>query len=94
MRGPYCGANKRGKSHWEGDATVNRAVTAGAETDARHCPRSATAGDQVSGGARDWNGARRDATRKNATRSKWEVGRGANSAGNCGACGRKELATR
>jgi hypothetical protein len=49
---------------------------------------------QASGGARDWNGARRGAIKTTAAELKCSTDRATNGTGSCGAGGRNEIAVR
>jgi len=74
-------------------AAFNLAGIAGAATARGGAARSAM-NRQASGGARDWNGARRGAMKKPAAQSNCSIVRQTSGTRSCGAAGVKELATR
>jgi hypothetical protein len=61
---------------------------------AQQCRRSATTENQASGGARDWNGARRVEKKVAAAQFECSTWRTANGTGSCGACGSNDVALR
>jgi len=66
-----------------------------ANAGARQCQRAATTEGQTSGGARDWNGARRGAIKTTAAELKCSIDRATtNGTGSSGAGGKNEIAVR
>src|SRR4029077_13830287 len=78
---------KTGKSRAFNPASI-------ADAGARQCQRPATTESQASGGARDWNGARRGAIKTTAAELKCSTDRATNDTGSCGVGGRNEIAVR